>query len=125
MFFSALVFSAFLELGGMFGGIYNYPVPEPITMFPLYTTIAADVEYEGFYVGGQMDCYYLAEKVTNYKPFQNTYIFRAGYRRDGFTLGFEHSCFHPFSTYATIFPAEIKPKYEGFVDKVFVRIETQ
>ena len=125
MFFQALIFTAALEFGGMFGGIFNYPSAEPVTMLPLYTTMSADVEYNGLYVGGQMDCYFLAKKITNYVPFQNTYVFRAGYRADGVTIGYEHSCFHPFNTYATIFPTEIKPKYEGGYDKFFVRIETK
>lgn len=125
MFFSALIFSAFLEFGGLLGGIYNYTkVPiENTTIIPLYTKMSAEVSYEGLYVGGQMDCYFLAKTVTNFVPFQNTYIFRLGYRKDAFEIGYEHSCFHPFSTYSnlTVVEDEIKPKYEGGIDRVFVK----
>ena len=125
MFFSALIFSAFLEFGGMYGGVFNYPCPEPNVILPLYTSLSAEVEYNGLYVGGEIDCYFLAKTVTSFSPFQNTYVFRAGYRDGNVTFGYEHSCFHPFTTYAMISGNEIKPKYEGGFDKVYIRIETK
>jgi len=123
MFFQALVFAASLEIGGMFGGVYNYPVTDPLTLIPIYATMTGEVEWNGLYVGGQMDCYFLAIEVNNFQPFQNTYTFRAGYRNGHMTIGFEHICYHPMQTYypLLITESEWKPKFEGAVEKVFVR----
>ena len=125
MFFQILALAASLEMGGLFGGVYNYTkIPiESSTIIPLYTKMSAEISYEGIYVGGEMDCYFLAQTITNFVPFQNTYIFRVGYRKDAFEIGYEHSCFHPFSTYAnaTIIEDEIKPKYEGAYDRFYVK----
>ena len=59
--------------------------------------------------------------LTNYDPFQMTSIFNAGYKTGGVQIGFEHSCFHPMQPYATIIGNEIKPKYEGGYNKIFMR----
>ena len=126
MFFQALVFCASLELGGMFGGVYNYPAKEPIVMIPFYTSMDAEVSYRGLYVGGQMDCYFVALAVNNFSPFQNTYVFKLGYRDGGMTVGFEHTCYHPMQTYQAILITEgreWKPIFEGAVEKLFVRFE--
>ena len=55
MFFQALIFAASLELGGMFGGVYNYPAVEPIVMIPFYTTMTGEVEklFVKFEIGGE------------------------------------------------------------------------
>lgn len=124
MFFQALLFAASLELGGMFGGVYNYPAVEPIVMIPFYTTMTGEVSYNGLYIGGQMDCYFVALEVTNFSPFQNTYVFKAGYRNDKMTVGFEHTCYHPMQTYQAVMITEgreWKPVFEGAVERVFVR----
>jgi len=123
MFFQALIFAASLELGGMFGGVYNYPAVDPIVMVPFYTTMEAEVSWNGLYVGGQMDCYFVAKTVTNFSPFQNTYVLKAGYRNGPMTVGFEHTCYHPMQTYQPLITTsrEWKPKFEGAVEKVFVK----
>jgi len=53
-----------------------------------------------------------------------TYVFNAGLDLGNVRLGYEHSCFHPIQSYATIIGNEIKPKYEGAYNKFFVRIST-
>lgn len=46
-----------------------------------------------------------------------------GIESGGFTMGYEHSCYHPMQPYATIIGDEIKPKYEGGYNKFFIRFE--
>jgi len=43
----------------------------------------------------------------------------------GVQIGFEHSCFHPMQPYATIIGNEIKPKYEGGYNKIFIKMSTK
>ena len=74
--------------------------------------------------GGGMINYFTPITLTNYAPFQMTFIFNAGYKTGGVQIGFEHSCFHPMQPYATIIDSNIKPSYEGGYNKFFVRIST-
>ena len=123
MFFQALILSASLEAGGLLGGIYNYSNRNQLVFLDaFYTTLEAKAKYDVLYVGGQMDCYFTPITVTNYSPFQMTFVFRAGADFGNVKLGYEHSCFHPMQPYATIVGNEIKPKYEGGYNKIFVRI---
>lgn len=125
MFFQLLVFIASMELGVLSGGIYNYTPAHPVstTIYPIYSKFSGEVSYLGFFIGGQMDCYFLMDTITKYQPFQNTYIINAGYRQKSFEIGFSHSCFHPMLAYSTLIidTDEIKPKYEGAVEKVYVK----
>lgn len=75
--------------------------------------------------GGGMINYFTPITLTNYDPFQMTFIFNAGYKTGGVQIGFEHSCFHPMQPYATIIGNEIKPKYEGGYNKIFIKMSTK
>lgn len=125
MFFKALLFSAALEAGFLGGGMFNYN-QQNVKWFDigaLYTDLEAKVELAPFYVGGAVITYFTPISITNYSPFQMTYIFNAGVETETFKLGYEHSCFHPMNPYATIIGDEIKPKYEGGYNKFFMRFE--
>jgi len=129
LFFNILLLSASLECGVLQGSAFNYNAMNPecyrFNDIAFYTNLHADVDYKGIYLGGGMICYLTPESITNYVPFQMTYIFETGYKNDVFQLGFEHSCFHPIQPYATIIGTEIKPVYEGGYNKIFVRISTR
>lgn len=127
MFFKALLFCAALETGFISGGLFNYQAQNESwrDVGALYTTLEASVHYENLYVGGAMDCYFTPTSLTNYSPFQMTYVFNAGMDFDNVKIGYEHSCFHPMQPYATVMGNEIKPKYEGGYNKFFVRITTK
>lgn len=127
MFFKALLFCAALETGFISGGLYNYQTRNKqwIDVGALYTMLEGSAHYNGLYVGGEMVCYFTPESLTNYSPFQMTYVFNAGLEAGNVKIGYEHSCFHPMQPYATIIGNEIKPKYEGGYDKIFVRIATE
>lgn len=126
MFFKLLIFSAALETGFLGGGMFNYQTRNQdwFDVGALYTDLEAQVKIAPFYVGGAVITYFTPVTITNYSPFQMTYIFNAGIKSEGFQLGFEHSCFHPMNPYATIIGDEIKPLYEGGYNKFFVRFET-
>jgi len=123
MFFQTLILSAILETGFVSGGIFNYSSENKawVDVGALYTTLEAKAEYQCFYLGGNMDCYFTPTSIVNYMPFQMTYGVQAGLNFKHFQIGYEHSCFHPMTPYATIFGNEIKPKYEGAYNKVFLR----
>lgn len=127
MFWQALVLSAAIEAGAVSGGTYNYNgLTKPWSWIDsLYTSLSSTVNYGLFYLGGQMDCYFMPDTWINYYPLQMTYIFRAGIKTERLEIGYEHSCFHPIQPYVTIMEYEIKPKYEGGYNKFFVRIQTK
>lgn len=127
MFFKALLLTAALEAGFLSGGLYNYTDlnQDWIGVGALYTTMEAKVQSGAFYVGGQMDSYFTPLSWNTYSPFQMTYVFRAGLDFGSIEAGYEHSCFHPINPLATAIGYEIKPKYEGGINKFFVRIETK
>lgn len=127
MFFKALMLSAALEAGFISGGLFNYnawnqPWQE---IGALYTSLGVKAEIGVLYASGRMDSYFTPLAWNNYSPFQMTYIFEVGADFGNVQLGYEHSCFHPIQPYATIIGNEIKPKYEGGYNKVFVRISTR
>ena len=123
MFFKALILCAALEAGFVHGGIFNYSdINKSFAFDALYTTLEASLHYKALYVGGAMDCYFTPLDLTHFSPFQMTYIFRAGLESGNVKLEYEHSCFHPMQPYATIIGNEIKPKYEGGYDRVYIRI---
>ena len=124
MFFRILLLSAALETGFISGGIFNYSAHNRdwLNIGAFYASLLAQVNYKALYIGGQMDSYFTPISATNYAPFQMTFVFRAGLDFDNVKLGYEHSCFHPMQPYATIVGNEIKPKYEGGYNKIFVRI---
>jgi hypothetical protein len=129
MFFKALILCAALEAGFVSGGAFNYQARNTAwskaEIGALYTTLEASAHYSALYVGGAIDCYFTPETLTNFSPFQMTFIFNAGLKSGNVEIGYEHSCFHPMQPYATIIGNEIKPKYEGGYDKLFVRIATE
>ena len=124
MFFRILLLSAALETGFISGGVFNYSAQNRkwLDIGALYTSLSVQANYKIFYIGGQMDSYFTPISATNYAPFQMTFVFRAGLDFDNVKLGYEHACFHPTQPYATIIGNEIKPKYEGGYNKIFVRI---
>ena len=128
MFFKVLLLAASLEFGAVQGSAFNYAGPYPEQMMrndvALYTALNADVSYHGFYLGGGMRNFFTPETLVNYVPFQMDFTFEAGYRAGAFQIGYEHTCFHPMQPYATFIEQEIKPKYEGGYNKIFVRIQT-
>lgn len=125
MFFQALLLSAALETGFLSGGAYNYQSRNAdwVGVGALYTDLEAYVRYEQLYVGGSVITYFTPAGLANFSPFQMTYIFGIGIESGGFTMGYEHSCYHPMQPYATIIGTEIKPLYEGNYDKFFMRFE--
>lgn len=127
MFFQALVLCAALETGFVSGGMFNYTEfnHEWADMGALYTTLEATAKSGIFYAGGRMDSYFTPISLTNYAPFQMTFIFRAGINIGAIQIGYERSCFHPLQPYSTFMGIEIKPKYEGGYNKFFVRLETK
>ena len=127
MFFRALLLTAALEVGFLSGSIWNYSERNNdwVDVGVLYADIETSVHYKNLYVGGSVNCYFTPQEGLNFSPFQATFIFNAGVDFNNFKLGYEHSCFHPMQTYATVFGNEIKPKYEGGYNKFFVRIETK
>lgn len=125
MFFKALILAAALECGWVSGNMYNYTAWNETQMGALYSTLEARASSGIFYVGGVIDSYFTPRDWTHYSPFQMTYVFNAGFEAGNVKIGYEHSCFHPMQPYATIIGNEIKPKYEGGYDKLFVRIATE
>ena len=128
IFFQILALAASLEFGALQGSSFNYNDRNPdfyqFHDIALYTTLKADATYRGFYIGGGMENYFTPESFTNYIPFQMDFTFEAGYRSGPVKIGFEHTCYHPMQPYATIIGNEIKPKYEGGYNKLFIRIST-
>lgn len=124
MFFKALILCAALEAGFVSGGAYNYHAQNHSTALvdALYTTLEASVHYRALYIGGAMDCYFTPIDLMHFSPFQMTYVFKAGLESGNVKLEYEHSCYHPMQPYATIIGNEIKPKYEGGYDRVYIRI---
>ncbi len=129
MFFRALILCAALEAGFVSGGAFNYQARNTAwseaEIGALYTTLEASVHYKALYVGGAMDCYFTPLDLTHYSPFQMTYLFSAGLSFGTVKIGYEHSCFHPIQPYATIIGNEIKPKYEGGINRFFIRFSTK
>lgn len=119
--------TAALEMGFISGGEFNYQTrnKEWEGIGALYTSLEASAQLKTFYIGGSMDCYFTPEGIGSFSPFQMTYVFNAGLDFDNIQIGYEHSCFHPMQPYATIIGNEIKPKYEGSLDKFFARISTK
>ena len=124
MFFQALILSAAMEFGLVSGGLYNYSM---LTKWQdigaLYTSLETKAQYGVFYIGGEMDCYFVPLAWNNYDPFQMTFIFKAGLDFDTVSFNVERSCFHPMNTYGTIDQNELKPLYEGGTWKVYARVE--
>jgi len=127
MLFKVLLLSVALETGFISGGIFNYSDQNQkwLDVGALYTSLFAQASYKMFYIGGQMDSYFTPISIVNYAPFQMTFVFRAGLDFGNVKLGYEHDCFHPMQTYATIMGNEIKPKYEGGYNKIYVRITSK
>ena len=129
IFFKILALSASLEFGAIQGSAINYNAKSNRWMMDkdiaLYTTLNADISYQGFYIGGAMQNYFTPESLTNYIPFQMDFTFEAGYRNGPVQIGFEHTCYHPMQPYATIIGNEIKPKYEGGYNKIFIKMSTE
>ena len=127
MLFKIFLLTAALEMGIVNGILCNYTrsTPSIDDINPLYTSLEADVSISLFYVGGKMLCYFVPDVITNYVPFQMTFVFNAGIKFDSVKIGYEHSCFHPMQTYASIIDYEIKPKYEGGYNRFFIRFSTK
>ena len=125
MFFKALLLTFALEAGWLSGDMYNYTQWTENQVGALYTTLEANVNYKALYVGGLMTSYFGSRDVTHYSPFQMTFVFNAGLQFDTIKIGYEHSCFHPMQPYVTAVGYELKPKYEGGYDKLFVRFELE
>lgn len=129
MFFKVLLLAASLEFGAVQGSAINYNSSSYPWMMDndiaLYTELKADAQYKGFYAGGSMRNYFTPETLTNYVPFQMDFTFEAGFRTGAFQVGYEHTCFHPMQPYATIIGNEIKPKYEGGYNKIFIKMSTK
>ena len=95
-----------------------------LTESSVYESGVPQLETNTMAIGGPsggMINYFTPITLTNYDPFQMTFIFNAGYKTGGVQIGFEHSCFHPMQPHATIIGNEIKPKYEGGYNKIFMR----
>lgn len=127
MLFKVLLFSAALEAGFLNGSTFNYNDRNIDWLYfgALYTSLDAKVTLGPAYLGGGMICYFTPDGVLNFSPFQMTYLFNLGLNFGNVQLEFEHSCYHPEQPYATIFGTEIKPKYEGGYNRIFVRIRTK
>lgn len=127
MLFKILLLTAALELGVVNGTLFNYTkdIVDGKKFTPLYSSLETNIPLEPFYFGGKMICYFTPTSLINYSPFQMTYIFNAGLAFDSVKIGYEHSCYHPMQTYATIIDYEIKPKYEGGYNRFFIRFSTK
>jgi hypothetical protein len=127
MFFKAFALAFAIEAGFISGGIWNYS--ERNTQWVEVGALYVDLEARGslgpLYVGGAVSTHFTPTSLINYSPFQNTYEIGAGLEFDGVTLGYRHACYHPLQPYATVIGREIKPKYEGGYNQVFMRIETK
>lgn len=124
MFFQTFILSVALEFGFIDGGIFNYSSQNKAwkDIGALYTSLDVTAKSGVFYIGGGMDSYFTPKTIINYMPFQMTFIFNAGLDFGNVKLGYEHVCEHPMQPYVTIMGNEIKPKYEGGYNKIFIRI---
>jgi len=117
-----IVILAFLELGGMDGGIANY---EPPTVFVMseptfYVDIGMEAALYGFYAKGNVRT--MMQKDTlgiEFWPVAAWYSFGAGWRNDWLDCGWRHHCDHPIVAY---------PYYMGLIkwdagwDEIFARV---
>lgn len=110
--------------------LWDYANPEFNARHNMYIGFKPDVELRYgdadvfMYVGGQM---YNGSKIENIKqgaggfnPMLDNYMFRLGITYYGFTIGYEHDCTHPITTY-NLYDEEISWKSEGAYNKYFVK----
>ena len=97
MFFKLLIFTAALEFGFLNGGVFNYSPRnyEWTEIGALYATLEGRASLGPISVGGSVQTHFTPQTITNYVPFQATYIFDAKVKAGNVEIGYEHSCFHP------------------------------
>jgi len=127
MFFKSLFLIASLEFGFINGGVHNYNYYNATWngVEALYANLQTEVSYKCFYINGEVNTFFTPITLTSYVPFQMDYTIELGIKLDSVQLAYEHSCFHPISPYSTIIGNEIKPKYEGGLDKIYIKISTK
>jgi len=127
MFFRILLLTFAVETGFISGGTWNYSKLNInwVDVGTLYVDLEAKGSICPLYIGGAISTYFTPKSLVNYSPFQVTYEIGAGLQSKGATLGYRHVCYHPLQPYATIIGNEIKPKYEGGYNQIFMRLETK
>jgi hypothetical protein len=74
-----------------------------------------------FFVGGNINTIFFQDKINNYVPVEMEYLFKAGFRWQGFEIGFNHFCQHPVITGMSW--ANILSQNEGGYEKIYIQYE--
>jgi hypothetical protein len=87
-----------------------------------YALLEATVEAYGFYVGGEMRCFFWKEqRRLSFWPERMQYGFKAGWRCEHVEFGFRHYCVHPVLPYLALTGAP-KQEWELAYEEFFVRV---
>lgn len=127
-FLSILALSAALEFGATTGGVYQYrPYAALHDVPPYYGTFEFGAEAGPAFFESSIRTDMFPEKLNNWKPIQMTYTIGGGIKLGALRFGYEHSCFHPMQTYATVMPEskQAVPGWEGAYDRFYVRAEVK
>lgn len=120
-----LVFMLFLELGTISGGVQQYtPVETPKEIPPLYAEFGIRGDAGIFFAEGKIVTDFQFRGADRYTPTQETYVVGFGVDMGALTIGYEHSCFHPITPYATTMLSryQVVPHFEGAYDRAYIRI---
>ena len=122
---SALVLSAFLQLGLVQGGsvLYTYPGEAYQSFPPLYATLGGKATWGALSVSGAVRTDVLKAKDEGFIPFQETYTFGSELVLKPFSIGWQHVCYHPLQVYMERDGYRITPIAEGYVDDFYIRVD--
>jgi len=126
--FQMFVLSAALEFGVTNGNAVQYrPADVSNATPPTYAQLDFGIDYKVVFFDTSVRTDMFYKDITNWSPVQVTFAIGGGIKYKGFTIGYEHSCFHPITTYnyATIVPAskQVIPGWEGSIDRLYIRIQ--
>ncbi len=106
-----IFFAGLIEPGGALDGIDN---------LQLQTKMTTGIELFGVLnIEGTADIYSLFPDDSYFQPYQGNYEFRTYIAIKGFSLGYEHQCFHPISPGAPVL------SYYGGFDRIYIEYSTR
>lgn len=137
-----IIMSAYLQFGYLNGRVYKQDIYQYKNYYTIDNTFREQSPFYGefgvhferpFYVKGyklspfidtSIDTLMVPEKLTNWCPTQVIFQIGAGIKITDFcTIGIEHTCYHPISTYSYVEGYELTDSYEGGTNNLYIRFE--
>lgn len=122
---TALLLSAFLQVGMLSGNatIYQPPKQMNILDLPCYATLGARADWGPLFAETSVRTDMQPASLTDWMPDEMAYSIGAGIEAHGVTLGIKHTCYHPVMPYMTYEGYKIVPSFEGATNDLYLRVE--